>query len=155
MEVFPLVTVKIISSTLLLVSPMYVCSQTHTPSYMTHDGCGFLLFNFKSCLTLFVSLFIKPCHYSKVNFVVMPICTAEETLPILWPSTKDSNCKVFLQKAKGSDLGNKSMLWWFTMAIKKKAFGYTAGTWHWNAYFWSPWKCDANFKLRTKSENLA
>ena len=42
------------SSTLRLVSVMYVYSQTHTPSYMSHDGCGFLLFSLKSCLTFFV-----------------------------------------------------------------------------------------------------
>ena len=41
-----------------LVSPMYVCSQTHTSSYMTHDGCGFLLFSLKICLTFFVIHFI-------------------------------------------------------------------------------------------------
>ena len=46
------------SSTLHLVSSMYVCSQTHTPSYVTHDGNGFLLFSLKSCLTFFVIHFI-------------------------------------------------------------------------------------------------
>ena len=46
------------SSTLHLVSLMYVCSQTHTPSYMTHAGCGFLLFSLKSSFTFFVIHFI-------------------------------------------------------------------------------------------------
>ena len=46
------------NSTLRLVSPMYVCSQRHTPSYMTHAGCGFLLFSLKSCFTFFVINFI-------------------------------------------------------------------------------------------------
>ena len=41
-----------------LVSLMYVCSQTHTPWYMTHDGNGFLLFSLKSCLTFFVIHFV-------------------------------------------------------------------------------------------------
>ena len=49
------------SSTLRLVSPMYVCSQTHTPSYMTHDGCGFLLFSLK--------LFDLLCNPFYSNFV--------------------------------------------------------------------------------------
>ena len=44
-------------STLRLVWPMYVCSQTHTPSYMTHDGCGFLLFSLKSCFDLLCNPF--------------------------------------------------------------------------------------------------
>ena len=55
------------SSTLRLVSPMYVCSQTHTPSYMTHDGCGFLLFSLKSCLTFFVIHFILISYELLVN----------------------------------------------------------------------------------------
>ena len=55
------------SSTLRLVSPMYVCSQTHTPSYMTHDGCGFLLFSLKSCLTFFVIHFILISNELLVN----------------------------------------------------------------------------------------
>ena len=46
------------SCTLRLVSPKYVCSQTHTLSYMTHAGCGFLLFTLKSCFTFFVMHFI-------------------------------------------------------------------------------------------------
>ena len=46
------------SSTLCLISPMYICSHTHTPSYITHDGCGFLLFSLKSCLTFFAIHFI-------------------------------------------------------------------------------------------------
>ena len=55
------------SSTLRLVSPIYVCSQTHTPSYMTHDGCGFLLFSLKSCLTFFVIHFILISYELLVN----------------------------------------------------------------------------------------
>ena len=55
------------SSTLPLVSSMYICSQTHTPSYMTHDGCGFLLFSLKSCLTLFVIHFILFSYQLLVN----------------------------------------------------------------------------------------
>ena len=42
------------SSTLRLFSPMYICSQTHTPKYMTHAGCGFLLLSLKSCFTFSV-----------------------------------------------------------------------------------------------------
>ena len=56
------------SSTLHLISPMYVCSQTHAPSYMTtHDGCGFLLFSLKSCLTFFVIHFILILYELLVN----------------------------------------------------------------------------------------
>ena len=55
------------SSTLRLVSLIYVCSQTHTPSYMTHDGCGFLLFSLKSCLTFFVIHFILISYKLLVN----------------------------------------------------------------------------------------
>ena len=54
------------SSTLRLVSSMYVCSQTHTPSYMTH-GYGFLLFSLKSCLTFFVIHFILILYELLVN----------------------------------------------------------------------------------------
>ena len=46
------------SSILCPVSPMYVCLQTHTLSYMTHAECGFLLFSLKSCSTFFVIHFI-------------------------------------------------------------------------------------------------
>ena len=42
------------NSTLRPVSPMYVCSQTHTPWCMTHAGCEFLNFSLKSCFTFFV-----------------------------------------------------------------------------------------------------
>ena len=56
LEVFPCSSHH--SSTLCLVLPMYVCSQTHTHSNMTHDGCGFLLFSFKSCSTFLVIHFI-------------------------------------------------------------------------------------------------
>ena len=45
------------SSTLHLVSPMYVSSQTHTPSYMTHDGCRFLFFNLKKLFDLLCNPF--------------------------------------------------------------------------------------------------
>ena len=55
------------SSTLRLVSPMYVCSQTLTPSYMPHDGCGFLPFSLKSCLTFFVIYFILILYELLVN----------------------------------------------------------------------------------------
>ena len=55
------------SSTLRLVLLMYVCSQTHTPSYMTHDGCGFLLFSLKSCLTFFAIHFILISYELLVN----------------------------------------------------------------------------------------
>ena len=55
------------SSTLRLVSPMYVCSQTHTPSYMIRDGCGFLLFSLKRCLTFFVIYFILISYELLVN----------------------------------------------------------------------------------------
>ena len=55
------------SFTLRLVSPMYVYSQTHTPSYMTHDG---------SCLTFFVihfivisyELFVSSCNFLMKRF---------------------------------------------------------------------------------------
>ena len=46
------------SSTLRLVLPMYVCSQTHNPSYMTHAGCGFLIFSLKNGFFFFVIHFI-------------------------------------------------------------------------------------------------
>ena len=46
------------SSTLRLVSPMYVCSQIHTPSHMAQAGRAFLLFSLKSRFTLFVIHFI-------------------------------------------------------------------------------------------------
>ena len=49
------------SSTLRLVSPMYVCS------YMTHDGYGFLPFSLKSCLTFFVIHFILISYELFVN----------------------------------------------------------------------------------------
>ena len=62
------------SSTLRLVSPMYVCSQTHTPSYMTHDGCGFLLFSLKSCLTFFFDLHVSYTFYYFVNSKFFLIC---------------------------------------------------------------------------------
>ena len=55
------------SSTLRLVSPMYVFSQTHTPSYMTHDGCRFLFFSLKSCLTFFAMHFILISYELLVN----------------------------------------------------------------------------------------
>ena len=55
------------SSALHLVSPMYVSSQTHTPSYMTHDGCGFLLFSLKSCLNFFAIHFILISYQLLVN----------------------------------------------------------------------------------------
>ena len=41
--------------------------KTHTPSYMTHDGCGFLLFSLKSCLTFFVIHFILISYELLVN----------------------------------------------------------------------------------------
>ena len=37
--------------TFFTVSPMYGSWQEHTPSEITHDGSGFLLFNLKNCLT--------------------------------------------------------------------------------------------------------
>ena len=55
------------SSTLHLVLPKYICSQPHTPSYMTHDGCGFLLFSLKSFLTFFVIHFILISYELLVN----------------------------------------------------------------------------------------
>ena len=55
------------SSTLRFVSPMYVCSETHTPSYMTHDGCGFLLFSLKICLIFFVIQFILTSYELLLN----------------------------------------------------------------------------------------
>ena len=44
--------------TLRRASLMYVCSQTHTPSYMTHPECGFLFFSLNSYLTFFIIYFI-------------------------------------------------------------------------------------------------
>ena len=38
--------------------PMYVCSKTHTPSYITHASCRFLLFSLNSCFILFAVHFI-------------------------------------------------------------------------------------------------
>ena len=55
------------SSTLRLVSPMYICSQTHTHSYMPHDGCGFLYFSLKSCLTFFLIHFILILYELLIN----------------------------------------------------------------------------------------
>ena len=55
------------SSTLRLFSAMYVCSQTHTPEYMTHDGCGFLRFSLKSTLTFFLIHFILILYELVVN----------------------------------------------------------------------------------------
>ena len=52
---------------LRLVSPMYVCLQTQTPSYMTHDGCGLLLFSLKSCSIFFVIHFILTSYELLVN----------------------------------------------------------------------------------------
>ena len=50
------------------VSFRYVCLFTKTPPlYMTHDGCGFLLFNLKSCLTFFVIHFILISYELLVN----------------------------------------------------------------------------------------
>ena len=54
-------------SELRLVLPMYVCSQTHTPSYMTHGRCGFLLFSLKICLTFFVIHLILILYELLVN----------------------------------------------------------------------------------------
>ena len=54
------------SSALRLVLLMYVSSQTHTPSYMTH-GCGFLLFSLKNCFTFFVIHFILISYELLVN----------------------------------------------------------------------------------------
>ena len=46
------------SSMLRPVSLMYVCSQTHTLSSMTHAECRLLLFSLKSCFTFIVIHFI-------------------------------------------------------------------------------------------------
>ena len=56
-----------LSSTLRLVSPIYICSQTHTSSYMTYDGCGFVLFSLKSYLTFSVIHFILISYELLVN----------------------------------------------------------------------------------------
>ena len=54
------------SSALRLVLPMYVFHK-HIPSYMTHGGCGLLLFSLKSCFTHFVIHFILISYELLVN----------------------------------------------------------------------------------------
>ena len=53
------------SSTLRLISPMYICSQTHTHLHMTHDGCGFLLFSLKNCFTFFL------IHFTLISYELL------------------------------------------------------------------------------------
>ena len=84
------------SSTLRLVSPMYVCSQIHTHSYITHYEYGFLLFSFKAFLTFFVIYFILISYellVSSWNFL-MKIFESVSFLGQYWISAKTNGLEI-------------------------------------------------------------